>query len=185
MNEADALVALGLLLLDVGALAHLEALLEIFEGAVELVPLLEFNGDYLVDAHQLLADLFLQLWLVGVDRFLQGRLQVVHGLENVKHLLFADAESLVGFGLTLGVLGLNGHIEAALVEVGGSLPIVELFKLFRHLEVGLKAFLDLVLLLVVLSYLKVLTEVKQRLLSLLKLSLSCSLVEALLLLQFD
>jgi hypothetical protein len=159
INETNALVALSLLLLIVGALAGLQALFKVLERAIELLPLLEVDGNDLVHAHQLLGDVAFNLRENVVDRLLQGRLQVVHGLEDVEHLLLADAEALVGFGLALWELGFDGHVKATLVEVGGSFPVVELLELLGHSEVLVEALLDLVVVTtVVLCLLQILAQ---------------------------
>ena len=53
VNETDPLVALSLLLFVVCALAGLEALLKVLEGAIEFIPLLEIDSDDLVHTHEL------------------------------------------------------------------------------------------------------------------------------------
>ena len=53
MNETDALIALGFLLLLVGTLTGLQALLEVLQGMVELLTLLEVDGNDLVHSDEL------------------------------------------------------------------------------------------------------------------------------------
>jgi len=158
------LIALGFLLLLVGALTGLQALLEVFQGMIELLTLLEIDGDDLVHSNQLLRDGFFQVGEPVSNTVLMCGLHVVHGLEDVQDLLLADTETLQGVDLSCGVLVLDGDIEASLVEVRGGLPIVELLELLGDFGILLQALLDVLVVLtvaftlVVLSLLQVVTE---------------------------
>lgn len=84
---------------------------------VELITLLEVNGDYLVDSNELLRDGFLEVGEGVGHAVLMCGLHVVHGLEDVQNLLLANTETLVCVDLTCRILVLNGDIQAPLVEV--------------------------------------------------------------------
>ena len=191
MNETNALIALGFLLLLVGTLTSLQALLEVLEGMVELFTLLEIDSDDLVNSNKLLRDGLFQVGKPVSHTVLVSCLHVVHGLEDIEDLLLADTETLQSVDLSCGVLVLDGDIEASLVEVRGGLPIVKLLELLCDLGILLQALLDVLvvltvaLTLVVLSLLQVVAERQQRVLALVKSCLPSSLVQPLLLLKLD
>ena len=155
MNKTNSLVALCLLLLVIGALTRLKALFEVLERSVKLITLLEVDGDDLVNTDQLAGDLTLDLCQARFHGLLKGSLQMVHGLEDVQNFLFTDTETLVSLSLTFSMLGLDGYVQAPLVEIGSGLPIVKLLELLGNAEILLEAVLDVVLSLKVLRLLKV------------------------------
>lgn len=71
---------------------------------------------------------------------------------------------------------------ASLVEVGGGLPIIQLFELLGDFGILLKTLLDVLIVLsvsftlVVLCLLEIVTESQQRVLGLLKACLACTLI---------
>ena len=58
MDETDALVAFGFLFLLIGTLTSLEAFLEVLQGMIELISLLEVNCNNLVDSDEFFRDDF-------------------------------------------------------------------------------------------------------------------------------
>ena len=182
VDVTDLLVALGLLLPILSPLRCIKALLEESQSIVKVVVILEVQGDDLIHSNELLAHLLLQLVQVAVHGLLQGGLEAAHGVEDVEHLLLADAEAHVGSGLALNELSLDGDILAFLVEVRGRFIIVKLLKLLSHLSVLLQAVLDLALSVELLGGDQFVAESQQRLFVLLELVL-LPLVELVLLLQ--
>lgn len=119
-----------------------------------------------------------------VNRLLECSFEVIHGFEDVKHFLFTDTKTFVSFCLTFGVLGINRHIQASLMEIRSCFPVIEFFKLLRYFQILVEALLDLItLFLIGLSLLEVVTESEERLLGLLETGLAGALVQSLLLLQ--
>jgi hypothetical protein len=58
VDETDALVAFGFFLLLVGTLTGLEAFLEVLQGMIELISLLEINCNNLVHSDEFFRDDF-------------------------------------------------------------------------------------------------------------------------------
>lgn len=183
MDETDSLIALRLLFLVVRASAGLQTLLEVLQRPVEFIAFLKVNGDNLVHADQLARYLSFYLREAGLYRLFESGLQVIHRLEYIEDLLLTDTEALVGLGLALGVLSLDRDVQAALVEVGGRLPVVELLELLSHTQVLLETMLDVAFSLEVLSLLQFITQCEERVLGLLELGLPRTFIEPLLLLQ--
>jgi hypothetical protein len=107
IDKPNPLVTVSLLLAVVGSLGDVQTLLKELERLAELLPLLELYSYVLVDSHQLLADDPLQLGDAAINSFLEGSLQIVHGLKYVQNLLLADTQALVSIGLSLDVLVIN------------------------------------------------------------------------------
>ena len=92
-------------------------------------------------------------------------------MEYVHNLLLANTKTHVGFGLTLSILIFNTNVEALLVEIGGRLIIVEVFKLFSDSSILFKASIDVLAPVIVLSINEVITELEQTIFGLLELLL--------------
>ena len=176
MNKTDSLVAFSFLFFVVGTFRGLKALLKIFERAIKFVARGEIDGNNLVNTHQFTRDFTLNLWKTGVLSLLEGCFKVIHSFENVENFFLADTKSLVSFCLTFSMFSFNWHIKASLMEIGGSLPIVKLFKLLRNTKVLSEAILNISFSLIVLSLLKIIGKSKKGILGLLKLCLACSLI---------
>ena len=138
---------------------------------MEVVLFLLLKCDCLVDSDELLTDNFLQLDLIAIFGFAEGRYQILFGMEDVHDLFLADTQAHIGFGLTLKVLVLHTDVEALLVEIGGRLIIVEVFKLFSDSSILFKASVDVLAPVIVLSINEVITELEQAIFSLLELLL--------------
>lgn len=165
------LIALSFLLLVFRSLRGLQALLEVLERLLEIVLFLHLKGNSLVDSDELLTDNFLQLDLIAIFGFAEGRYQILFGMEDVHDLFLADTQAHVGFSLTLKVLVLHTDVEALLVEIGGSLEIVKVFELLSHTGILLEAGVNVLSSVVVFSVDKVVAEFQETILSLLKLLL--------------
>jgi hypothetical protein len=158
MDETDSLIAFSFLFFVVGAFRGLKTLLEIFERAIEFVTRGEVNGDNLVNTNQFTRDFTLNLWKAGILSLLKGCFKVVHGFENVQNFFLANTQSLVSFSFTFSMLGFNWYVEASLVEVWSSFPIVKLFKLLSHTKVLSEAILNISISLEVLSLLEIIRK---------------------------
>ena len=66
-----------------------------------------FDGDLLVDSHQVSADILLNVDKLAFHGLLETSLEVFHGLFFVQHLLLADTETLVRLSLALDIFELN------------------------------------------------------------------------------
>lgn len=124
MDETNSLVAFGFLFFFVGTLTCLKTFFEVFEGVIELLSLLEINGNYLVHSDKLLGYGFFKVRKGICHTILMSCLHVVHGLKYVQHLLLANTETLQRIHFTSCVFVLNRNIMTSLVEVRGSLPII-------------------------------------------------------------
>lgn len=92
-------------------------------------------------------------------------------MEDVHYLFLANTKTHVGFGLTLSILIFNTNVEALLVEIGGRLIIVEVFKLFSDSSILFKASVNVLAPVIVLSINEVITELEQAIFGLLELLL--------------
>mmetsp|Transcript_24754 Transcript_24754/g.38543 ORF Transcript_24754/g.38543 Transcript_24754/m.38543 type:complete len:250 (-) Transcript_24754:443-1192(-) len=145
VNMTNFLIAFGLLLAVFSPLRGVQALLEELQGLVVVVHVLEADGDDLIHSDQFLRNVLLNFLNVAMDDLLQGRFQIILGVEDVQYLLFADAEAFVGFCFAYYILGINTGIEALLVEIRSRFIVVKSFKLLGYSSVFFEALLDVVL----------------------------------------
>lgn len=117
VDVTDFLITLSLLWSIAGSLRGLEALLEIVKRLWEIVLLLLLKSDCLIDAHELLADGFLQCGVVSGLRLPEGRYQILHRRDYAHHFLLADAETHIGLRLAPAVLVLDANVQALLIEI--------------------------------------------------------------------
>ena len=144
MDMSDLLVALRLLLFILSSLGSIETFLEELERLVEVIHVLELDGNNLIYPHQLLRDFFLYFLNISINNFLESSFQIRHSIEYVEYLLLTDSESFVSFSLTDYVFGIDTGVKALLVEVRGSFIVVESFELLGNNPILFQTFLDIV-----------------------------------------
>ena len=108
VDVSNFLIALCLLVSILSALGCVQALLEKLKRLVEIVLVLELDGDNLVHSDKLSRDFLFDFAQVSINSFLKSSFQIAHGVENVEDFLFANSETHVCFGLSLDELGLDG-----------------------------------------------------------------------------
>ena len=168
VNVTNFLIAFSLLWLVVGSLGGLQTLLEVIEGFLEIVLFLHLICNSLIDTHQFLTDFLFQFILVTFFSLSEGRYQILHCMVYVVDLLLADTETHVSLGLSLEVLVLDTDVQAFLVEVGGRLVIVKIFKLLGDSSILLKAGIYILAAEVILSIYEVVTQFLQTIFRLLE-----------------
>ena len=182
VDVTDFLVAFCLLIPIFSSLGSVEALLEELQRLVEVVLVLELNGDDLVHSYKFSGDLFLDFAKISVDCLLESSFQISHCIENIEDFLFTNSETHISLGFSLDKLGLNTDIEALLVVVGCRLVVIELLELLSHYSLLLEAIFGLALPVKALGTDQVVAQLQQRLLRLLELAL-LSFVQLVLLLE--
>jgi hypothetical protein len=110
VDVSNFLIALCLLVSILSALGCVQALLEKLKRLVEIVLVLELDGDNLVHSDKLSRDFLFDFAQVSINSFLKSSFQIAHGVENVEDFLFANSETHVCFGLSLDELGLDTYV---------------------------------------------------------------------------
>ena len=181
MDVAHLLVALSLLILVLRRARRRQTLLEELQRIVEVVVLLELERYNLVHLDELLGDFTFKLLILNFNCLLQRGLEVRHGLALVEALLLAITQTEPSLGFTAQALLLHADVEALLVEVAGSAPVVKILEHLGYLTIHLQRLIDHAFSVAVLAVDKNVAQLQQALLGLHELLLAALIVAHLLL----
>jgi len=145
LNQSNLLIAFSFLVLVVSTLGNIEALFEEGQSQVIFSLFTIFNGNELIDAHQITRDVPCNRIEHAFHSFLKGSFKVAHGFTLVQNSFFANAEAFESIGLSLNKLELGGDLKATLMEVTGGFVILKLLINISYGKVGLKSFFSITL----------------------------------------
>jgi hypothetical protein len=120
-------------------LRDVDTLVVELEGHLVLAFLLILLSDLLVDTDEILQNFDFNTFEVGLSGLLESSLEFAHGFKLVHDIFFTVTKSFVSQGLSLEVLEIQGHVEAALVEIRGGAEVLLLLVTMGYRLVSFEA----------------------------------------------